>query len=160
MKVIYPGSFDPLTLGHTDMIKRLSNMFDEVIVAVLINENKKSVFTLEERKEIIKKQIKHDGLDNVVIKYFDGLLVNFAKETGVYTVARGLREVTDYEYEKNIAMFNSKLMNGLETIFLLSDPKYSYISSSGVREVAKFHGDVSSFVSKDVELAIKEKFNY
>ena len=160
MKVIYPGSFDPLTLGHTDMIKRLSNMFDEVIVAVLINENKKSVFSLEEREEIIKKQIENDGLKNITIKSFDGLLVNFARETGVNTVARGLREVTDYEYEKNIAMFNSKLMNGLETIFLLSDPKYSYISSSGVREVAKFNGDVSSFVSKDVELAIKEKFNY
>lgn len=160
MKVIYPGSFDPLTLGHIDMIKRLSNMFDEVIVAVLINENKKSVFSLEEREEIIKKQIENDGLKNITIKSFDGLLVNFAKETGVNTVARGLREVTDYEYEKNIAMFNSKLMNGLETIFLLSDPKYSYISSSGVREVAKFHGDVSSFVSKDVELAIKEKFDY
>lgn len=160
MKVIYPGSFDPLTLGHIDMIKRLSNMFDEVIVAVLINENKKSVFSLEEREEIIKKQIENDGLKNITIKSFDGLLVNFAKKTGVNTVARGLREVTDYEYEKNIAMFNSKLMNGLETIFLLSDPKYSYISSSGVREVAKFHGDVSSFVSKDVELAIKEKFDY
>lgn len=160
MKVIYPGSFDPLTLGHIDMIKRLSNMFDEVIVAVLINENKKSVFSLEDREEIIKKQIENDGLKNITIKSFDGLLVNFAKETGVNTVARGLREVTDYEYEKNIAMFNSKLMNGLETIFLLSDPKYSYISSSGVREVAKFHGDVSSFVSKDVELAIKEKFDY
>lgn len=160
MKVIYPGSFDPLTLGHIDMIKRLSNMFDEVIVAVLINENKKSVFSLEEREEIIKKQIENDGLKNITIKSFDGLLVNFAREIGVNTVARGLREVTDYEYEKNIAMFNSKLMNGLETIFLLSDPKYSYISSSGVREVAKFNGDVSSFVSKDVELAIKEKFNY
>lgn len=160
MKVIYPGSFDPLTLGHIDMIKRLSNMFDGVIVAVLINENKKSVFSLEEREEIIKKQIENDGLKNITIKSFDGLLVNFARETGVNTVARGLREVTDYEYEKNIAMFNSKLMNGLETIFLLSDPKYSYISSSGVREVAKFNGDVSSFVSKDVELAIKEKFNY
>lgn len=160
MKVIYPGSFDPLTLGHIDMIKRLSVMFDEVVVAILINENKKSVFSLKEREEMISKQMKNDELTNIVIKSFDGLLVNFAKDTGIKTVARGLREVTDYEYEKNIAMFNSKLMNGLETIFLLSDPRYSYISSSGVREVAAFKGDVSSFVSKDVEEAIKEKFDY
>ena len=160
MKVIYPGSFDPLTLGHIDMIKRLSNMFDEVIVAVLINENKKSVFSLKEREEMISKQMKNDGLTNIVIKSFDGLLVNFAKENDIKIVARGLREVTDYEYEKNIAMFNSKLMDGLETIFLLSDPNYSFISSSGVREVAAFKGDVSSFVSEEVEERIREKFEY
>lgn len=160
MKVIYPGSFDPLTLGHIDIIKRLSKMYDQVVVAVLINENKNSVFSLSEREEIIKKQIKVDGLDNVVISSFEGLLVDFAKDLGIKTIARGLREVTDYEYEKNIAMFNSKLMDGLETIFLLSNPNYSYISSSGVREVASFKGDVSSFVSKDVEDKIREKFDY
>lgn len=160
MKVIYPGSFDPLTLGHVDIIKRLSKMFDEVVVAVLINEHKKSVFSLEEREAIIKEQMIKDGIDNVSISSFDGLLVNVAKENGIKIVARGLREVTDYEYEKNIAMFNSKLMDGLETIFLLSDPSYSFISSSGVREVAAFKGDVSSFVSKEVEERIKEKFQY
>lgn len=160
MKVIYPGSFDPLTLGHIDIIKRLSKMFDEVVVAVLINEHKNSVFSLEEREEIIKEQMLKDGIRNVSISSFDGLLVNFAKEIDIKIVARGLREVTDYEYEKNIAMFNSKLMDGLETIFLLSDPNYSFISSSGVREVAAFKGDVSSFVSKEVEERIKEKFQY
>lgn len=160
MKVIYPGSFDPLTLGHIDIIKRLSKMYDQVVVAVLINENKNSIFSLSEREEIIKTQIEVDGLDNVVISSFDGLLVNFAKDLGINTIARGLREVTDYEYEKNIAMFNSKLMDGLETIFLLSNPNYSYISSSGVREVASFKGDVSSFVSREVEDKIREKFDY
>ena len=160
MKVIYPGSFDPLTLGHIDIIKRLSKMFDEVVVAVLINENKNSVFSLEERENIIREEMIEEGIENISIASFDSLLVNFAKKTGIKTVARGLREITDYEYEKNIAMFNSKLMEGLETIFLLSDPNYSYISSSGVREVASFKGDVSSFVSKDVELKIKEKFEY
>lgn len=160
MKVIYPGSFDPLTLGHIDIIKRLSKMFDEVVVAVLINEHKNSVFSLEEREEIIKEQMLKDGIRNVSISSFDGLLVNFAKEIDIKIVARGLREVTDYEYEKNIAMFNSKLMDGLETIFLLSDPNYSFISSSGVREVAAFKGDVSSFVSKEVEERIKGKFQY
>ncbi|MCI5972689.1 MAG: pantetheine-phosphate adenylyltransferase [Anaerococcus sp.] len=160
MKVIYPGSFDPLTLGHIDIIKRLSKMFDEVVVAVLINEHKRSVFSLEERESIIKEQMIKDGIDNVSISSFNGLLVNFAKENDIKIVARGLREVTDYEYEKNIAMFNSKLMDGLETIFLLSNPNYSFISSSGVREVATFKGDVSSFVSKEVEERIKEKFEY
>lgn len=160
MKVIYPGSFDPLTLGHIDIIKRLSKMYDQVVVAVLINENKNSIFSLSEREEIIKTQIEVDRLDNVVISSFDGLLVNFAKDLGINTIARGLREVTDYEYEKNIAMFNSKLMDGLETIFLLSNPNYSYISSSGVREVASFKGDVSSFVSREVEDKIREKFDY
>lgn len=160
MKVIYPGSFDPLTLGHIDIINRLSKMFDEVVVAVLINEHKKSVFSLEEREAIIKEQMIKDGIENVSISSFDGLLVNFAKENDIKIVARGLREVTDYEYEKNIAMFNSKLMDGLETIFLLSDPNYSFISSSGVREVAAFKGDVSSFVSKEVEERIREKFEY
>lgn len=160
MKVIYPGSFDPLTLGHIDIIKRLSKMFDEVVVAVLINEKKNSVFSLEEREDIIKDSMIKEGIENISIASFDGLLVNFAKEIGIKTVARGLREVTDYEYEKNIAMFNSKLMEGLETIFLLSNPNYAYISSSGVREVAAFKGDVSSFVSKDVEFRIKKKFEY
>lgn len=135
-------------------------MYDQVVVAVLINENKNSIFSLSEREEIIKTQIEVDGLDNVVISSFDGLLVNFAKDLGINTIARGLREVTDYEYEKNIAMFNSKLMDGLETIFLLSNPNYSYISSSGVREVASFKGDVSSFVSREVEDKIREKFDY
>ncbi|MDO5047354.1 MAG: pantetheine-phosphate adenylyltransferase [Anaerococcus sp.] len=159
MKIIYPGSFDPLTLGHIDIIKRLSRMFDEVIVGVLINDSKNNLFTLDERVDIIKKQIEEDELKNVTIKSFDGLLVNFAKMEGIKLVARGLREVTDYEYEKNIAMFNSKLYDGLETIFLLSNPKFSYISSSGVREVARFNGDVSSFVSEDVKSRIEEKFD-
>ncbi len=160
MKVIYPGSFDPLTIGHLDIIRRLSKMYDEVVVAVLINENKKTLFTIEQRVDIIKEEVNNENLGNIKIKSFDGLLINFAKQEEIYTIARGLREVTDYEYEKSIASFNSKLLDGLETIFLLSDPNYSYISSSGVREVAQFKGDVSSFVSKNVENKIKEKFNY
>ena len=127
MKVIYPGSFDPLTLGHIDVIKRLDNMFDEVIVAILINEDKKSLFTLDEREEII---------------------------------ARGLRLVADYEYEKNIARINSSLYEGLETIFLLANTNYSFISSSGVKEVASFKGNISPFVTKNVEKRLKEKYNY
>ena len=160
MKVIYPGSFDPLTNGHVDIIKRLSAMFDEVIVAILINENKKSLFTVSEREEIIRQAIEEEGLDNIKIDSFNGLLVNFAKEHDIKIVARGLRAVTDYEYEKNIARVNSTLYEGLETIFLLSNPAYSFVSSSGVREIAAFKGDVSAFVSPSVEKKIKERFNY
>ena len=138
MKAIYPGSFDPLTIGHLDIIKRMNDMYDEVIVAILINEEKKHFFTLEEREEMILKEIENYKLDKVTVMTFDGLLVNFAKKVGSKIVVRGLRAVTDYEYETKIAQFNSSLYPGLETVFLLSDPRYSYISSSGVREVAHF----------------------
>lgn len=160
MKVIYPGSFDPLTKGHMDIIKRLSQMFDEVIVAILNNENKKSLFTVSEREDIISEAVEEENLSNISIHSFDGMLVNFAKEQGIKLIARGLRGVTDYEYEKDIARVNSTLYEGLETIFLLSNTSYSFVSSSGVREIAAFRGDVSTFVSPSVEKKIKEKFNY
>lgn len=157
MRVIYPGSFDPITIGHLDIIKRLSRMFDEVVVAILINEAKNSLFSIEKRIELIKEDIKDNNLTNVIVKEFDGLLVDFAKKENSKTVVRGIRAVTDYEYEINIAQFNSTLYPGLETIFLLSDPRYSFISSSGVRELASFGGDVSEFVSKNVKKAIEQK---
>lgn len=160
MKVIYPGSFDPLTKGHMDIIKRLRDMFDEVIVAILNNENKNALFSIDEREAILEEAIKEENLTNISIHTFDGLLVNFARDMGVKLIARGLRGVTDYEYEKNIARVNSTLYDGLETIFLLSNPAYSFVSSSGVREIAAFKGDVSAFVSPSVEKKIKEKFNY
>ena len=160
MKVIYPGSFDPLTLGHIDVIKRLDNMFDEVIVAILINEDKKSLFTLSEREEMIKEELIANDITNVTIKSFDGLLVNFAKKENCKIIARGLRLVADYEYEKNIARINSSLYEGLETIFLLANTNYSFISSSGVKEVASFKGNISPFVTKNVEKRLKEKYNY
>lgn len=158
MKAIYPGSFNPLTIGHLDIIKRMNAMYDEVIVAILINEGKKHFFSLEERKEMIMKEIQNNNLDKVTVMTFEGLLVNFAKQVGSKIVVRGLRAVTDYEYETKIALFNSSLYPGLETVFLLSDPRYSYISSSGVREVAHFKGDVSPYVTKNVEQEIKKKF--
>lgn len=160
MKVIYPGSFDPLTKGHMDIIKRLRDMFDEVIVVILNNENKNALFSVDEREAILEEAIKEENLTNISIHTFDGLLVNFARDMGVKLIARGLRGVTDYEYEKNIARVNSTLYDGLETIFLLSNPAYSFVSSSGVREIAAFKGDVSAFVSPSVEKKIKEKFNY
>ncbi|BFL72599.1 MULTISPECIES: pantetheine-phosphate adenylyltransferase [Anaerococcus] len=160
MKVIYPGSFDPLTYGHLDIIQRLDSMYDEVIVAILINEDKKSLFSLKEREEMLRVEIKENKLTHVTIKSFDGLLVNFAKEEDCKVIARGLRLIADYEYEKNIARINACLYEGLETIFLLANSNYSFISSSGVKEVASFKGEISPFVSKNVENKIKEKYNY
>lgn len=157
MKVIYPGSFDPITIGHLDIIKRLDQMFDEVVVAILINEAKHSLFSIKERKQLIEEEIEENKLKNVKVKTFEGLLVDFAKKENSKTIVRGIRAVTDYEYEINIAQFNNKLYPGLETIFLLSDPKFSFISSSGIRELASFGGDVSKFVSKNVKTAIYEK---
>ena len=157
MKVIYPGSFDPITIGHLDIIKRLDQMFDEVVVAILINEAKHSLFPIKERKQLIEEEIEENKLENVKVKTFEGLLVDFAKKENSKTIVRGIRAVTDYEYEINIAQFNNKLYPGLETIFLLSDPKFSFISSSGIRELASFGGDVSKFVSKNVTKAIYEK---
>lgn len=157
MKVIYPGSFDPITIGHLDIIKRLNDMFDEVIIAILINEAKHSLFSIKERKQLIEKDIEEYKLENVKVKTFEGLLVDFAKKENSKIVARGIRAIADYEYEMNIAQFNTELYPDLETIFLLSDPKFSFISSSGIRELASFGGDVSKFVSKNVKKAIYEK---
>ena len=157
MKVIYPGSFDPITIGHLDIIKRLNNMFDEVVIAILINEAKHSLFSIKERKQLIEKDIEEYKLENVKVKTFEGLLVDFAKKENSKIVARGIRAIADYEYEMNIAQFNTELYPDLETIFLLSDPKFSFISSSGIRELASFGGDVSKFVSKNVKKAIYEK---
>ena len=157
MKVIYPGSFDPITIGHLDIIKRLNNMFDEVVIAILINEAKHSLFSIKERKQLIEKDIEEYKLENVKVKTFEGLLVDFAKKENSKIIARGIRAIADYEYEITIAQFNTELYPDLETIFLLSDPKFSFISSSGIRELASFGGDVSKFVSKNVKKAIYEK---
>jgi len=135
-------------------------MFDEVIVALLVNGSKEPLFTLEERIEMIRSDVEGHDLKNVTIKTFDGLMVNFAKEEDTTIIARGLRGMADYEYEKNIARVNRSLYEGLETVFLLSSPKYSFISSSVVKEVASFGGDISSFVSDDVEIKMKEKYKY
>ncbi|MDO4594352.1 MAG: pantetheine-phosphate adenylyltransferase [Tissierellia bacterium] len=157
MKVIYPGSFDPITKGHMDIIERISDKFDEVVVAVLVNSEKNNLFTLEERKQLIKQEIKDYGLKNVTIESFDGLLIEFAKKIGSKIIVRGLRAISDYEYELQIAHINSKLYEGLETIFLVSKAEYSYISSSVVKEVASYKGDISTFVSENVAEKIMDK---
>ncbi len=155
MKVMYPGSFDPITIGHLDLIERSSRMFDEVVVAILGNEGKDSTFSFEERKAMIESSVAH--LPNVTVEIGHGLTVDFAVSKGCNTLVRGIRAVMDYEYELQHATSNRVLNNDIETLFIVASPKYSYISSSVARTIATFGGDLSSFVSKDVAKKLHER---
>ena len=158
-KAIYPGSFDPVTLGHLDIIRRSARIFDEVIVGILNNPQKSPLFSVEERVKILE-EVTAD-LPNVKIDSFSGMLVDYAREKGITVSIRGLRGMSDFEYENQVAQYNSKLSGEeLETIFLVTSPEYSYISSSGVKEVAGFHGDVSSYLPEKVAELVREKYNY
>lgn len=147
-KVICPGSFDPVTLGHVDIITRASKMFDRVVVGVLNNPAKNPSFTTEERIELLKKATA--GLENVEIVAFDGLLADYTREHGITAIVKGLRAVSDFEYEFQQALFNKKLNPDLETLFLTSNSDYMYLSSSGVKQIASLGGDISSFVPECV----------
>lgn len=153
--VICPGSFDPVTLGHLDIIKRASNMFDKVIVAVLVNSSKSPCFSIEERMELLKEVTA--GIDNVEIASFDGLLVEYCRERKVDAIVKGLRMVSDFEYEFQMALTNKKLNPQLETIFLTADAESTYLSSSIVREVGSMGGDISNFVPACVHDRIVER---
>ena len=142
--VICPGSFDPVTLGHIDIITRASKMFDSVVVGVLKNFAKTPCFTAEERIELLKDAT--DGLSNVEIVGFDGLLADYARDRGITSIVKGLRAVTDFEYEFQQALINKKLNPELETVFLTCNSEYTYISSSIVKQIAALGGDISSFV--------------
>ncbi|MBR4669821.1 MAG: pantetheine-phosphate adenylyltransferase [Butyrivibrio sp.] len=158
MKVaVYPGSFDPVTYGHLDVIKRASTMFDKVIVAVMCNSAKTPLFTLDERVKMLKESLK--GVNNAVIESFDGLLIDYCKKEDIHIVIRGLRAITDFEYELQIAQTNKELSHDeVDTVFLTTNLKYSYLSSSVVREVASYGGDISPCVPEHVEKALKEKY--
>ena len=158
MKVcIYPGSFDPITYGHIDIMERAAKIADKLIVAVLNNRDKKSLFTVEERLEMIKESVK--DYDNIEIESFEGLLVDYAKKKNAKIVIRGLRAVTDFEYELQMAQTNRELYHELDTIFLLTNLKYSYLSSSAVKQVASYGGDVSKFVTGFVANKLRQKYN-
>jgi pantetheine-phosphate adenylyltransferase len=154
-KFVYPGSFDPITLGHVDIIKRASLFCDELIVAVLVNSEKKAVFSLSERVEMVKKSVA--DVKNVRVQEFEGLLADFVKVAGAKAIIKGLRAVSDYEYELQMAHINKKLNKEMETFFMMASVKYSYLSSSTVRDIARYGGDVSEFLPKEIIKDVIEK---
>lgn len=156
-KAIYPGSFDPLTFGHLDMIERSAAIVDELVVGVLNNSAKNSLFSLEERVSMIKEMTK--DYPNVTVTSFDGLLVDHMREIGATIIVRGLRAVTDFEYELQIAQTNHVQEPGIETIFLTTNLKYSYLSSTIVKEFASYGGDISKFVPEQFIDRIYAKYN-
>jgi len=158
MHVVYPGSFDPLTNGHLDVIQRASRLFARVTVAILENPNKRGqyLFTAEERLAIVREATAH--LANVEAAIFSGLLVDFVKRVGAQAIVKGLRAVSDYEYELQMAHLNRQLLPGLETLFILSATRYSFVSSTMVKEIARYGGDVSKLVPPATLRALKAKF--
>ena len=152
---IVPGSFDPITYGHIDIIKRSAQLFDEVIVAILVNPDKKYLFTLEEREEMINESIK--GFNNVKVDSFSGLLVNYAKKVNSTVIVRGLRAVSDFEYEMQLTFMNKALDDNIETFYMLANKQYSFISSSIVKGVSGFGADLPKFVPKHVEEKLEKK---
>ncbi len=155
--VICPGSFDPVTLGHLDVITRASRMFDHVIVAVLVNSSKTPSFSIDERIELLKETTR--ALDNIEIVSFNGLLAEYCRQRRVDAIVKGLRAVSDFEYEFQMALTNKKLNPQLETIFLTADSDSMYLSSSMVREVASMGGDISNFVPSCIHNKIVERLN-
>jgi pantetheine-phosphate adenylyltransferase len=153
---IYPGTFDPITHGHTDIVSRAARVFDKVIVAIAESPHKVPFFTLEKRIELAHSQL--DGLKNIEIVGFSNLLMEFAQEKGANVIMRGLRAVSDFEYEFQLASMNRNLCEDVETMFLTPDEKYGFISSTLVREVARLGGDVSQFVGKEIQQALIEQF--
>ncbi|MEJ8302494.1 pantetheine-phosphate adenylyltransferase [Saccharibacillus sacchari] len=154
---VYPGSFDPVTLGHMDIIHRAAKQYDRLIVAVLNNLSKKPLFSVEERAELLRQATA--DLPNVEVDVFRDLLVNYVDQKKAQVVVRGVRSVTDFEYELQIATTNRKLNENVETIFMMTNPIYSYLSSSVVKEIAQFDGDVSELVTPEVRAALKAKLH-
>jgi pantetheine-phosphate adenylyltransferase len=156
-RAIYPGSFDPVTNGHLDVVERARKLFDEVIVAVAYNDEKQPLFSLRERLDLLRRTV--GKIDNVRIAQFKGLLVEFAKAEKAGAVIRGLRAVSDFEFEFQMALMNRKLDAVVETIFLMPKEEYTYLSSRIVKEIARLRGDVSSLVPACVVTALNSKFN-
>ncbi|MBY6036211.1 pantetheine-phosphate adenylyltransferase [Fictibacillus nanhaiensis] len=154
---VCPGSFDPVTLGHLDIIKRGANVFDEVIVVVANNQSKDPLFSVDERIALLKEVTKK--FHNVKVDSFNGLLIDYVKSIGANVILRGLRAVSDFEYEMKIASINKKLDDEVETFFMMTNNQYSFLSSSIVKEAAKYHANVTDLVPDVVDKALKEKYN-
>lgn len=155
-RAIYPGSFDPVTLGHMDIIERASKVVDELIVAVLNNSSKSPLFSVEDRVKMLKEVTSH--IQNVRIDSFSGLLVDYAKENQATIIVRGLRAITDFEYELQMAQTNRIMNSDVDTIFFTTNIAYSYLSSSTVKEIAAYGGDISKFVTTDIAEKIFKQF--
>lgn len=157
-RAVYPGSFDPMTYGHLDIIKRAAEIFDVLIVSVLDNKQKTPLFSVEERVKILKEATK--DIPNVEVDSFSGLLINYAAENNLHVAVRGLRAITDFEYELQLAQMNSKLSAGkMDTVFLTTRLEYAYLSSSSVKEIASFGGEISHAVPEFVAKQIYEKYH-
>ncbi len=153
---IYPGSFDPITKGHLDVLKRACAIFDKVILVVSVNMNKKSFLPLEDRLKLIKESC--SDIENVEIDSYDGLTIEYAKKRNANVLIRGLRAVSDFEYEMQLSQANSALSSDIHTVFLITKPKYNFISSGTVREIALMKGDVSKFVPEPVAKYLENKY--
>jgi pantetheine-phosphate adenylyltransferase len=153
---VYPGSFDPITNGHYDIICRAAAIFDRLIVMIAINKNKKPLFDLKERMELVKEVVSR--LPNVEVDCFEGLLMHYMEEIGAGFIVRGLRAISDFEFEFQLDLMNKKLNGGVETVFLMTRADYSYVSSSLVKEVASLQGCVDSLVPREVKEKLEEKF--
>jgi len=154
--ILYPGSFDPVTNGHIDVARRASSIFDKVVIAVAINAEKSPLFTVEERMELLRSSCR--DFPNIEVSEFSGLLVNALEQFDASAVIRGLRAVSDFEYEFQMALMNRGLNEKCETLFMMPSPEYSYVSSRLIKEIAKCGGDVSSFVPPVVAEAMRKKF--
>lgn len=154
---IYAGTFDPITLGHLDVVQRAAKIVDRLILAVAVSSRKQPLFTLEERMALARDSL--EGIANVEVDSFDGLLVDYARSRNVQLLIRGLRAFSDFEFEFQMALTNRKLAPDVETLFLMPNEDYSYVSSSTVREVAQYGGDVSRFVPEPVQDALARKFS-
>lgn len=156
-RAVFPGSFDPVTKGHLDIIKRASKVFDEVIVAVLINPDKKGLFHIEERVELIEKITKN--IENVHVESFHGLLVDYMEEIDAKIVIKGLRAVADFEYELQMALMNKKLDSTIETMFMMTSSEYSYLSSSSIKQILRFGGCIDELVPNEIVPDIMDKIS-
>lgn len=153
---VYPGSFDPVTLGHLDIIQRAANVFDKVIVAVLNNSKKNPLFTVQERTDLLKQVT--SGIPNVEVDGFGGLLINYVAQKNAHVIVKGLRAISDFESEMQMASLNHKLNDKVETFFMMTSPQFSYLSSSIVKEIARYNGPVSDLVPAEVEAALRIKY--
>jgi pantetheine-phosphate adenylyltransferase len=154
-KAVYPGSFDPVTYGHIDLIKRASGIFEEVVVAVAHNPTKNPIFSVKERVAMLKDALK--GMNNITVEDFDGLVTDFARKKKIHVIIRGIRMISDFEYEFQMALTNRRLAADIETIFLMPSEQYSFLSSKLLKEAAGLGADLSSFVPAAVEKELKKK---